>query len=546
VKRKTFLFLALLSGILLALPWYQEFSGIIILIAFIPLLLIEDYVSTTGKKNKPIVFIGYSALTFFIWNALSTYWIYNAAFIAVIAAILVNTLLMTSTFWLFYFTKRNLGSKAGYFSFITYWLGFEYFYLNAEISWPWLNLGNAFAKDINLIQWYEYTGALGGTFWVLFSNLILFFIIKSYINRKSLKSTLPQLVFYILIIIIPISISLSIYSNYEEKGKEYSVAVIQPNIDPYNTNSGNLWNYQQLNSIIQLADSISDENTDYIVAPETSLGGSVWEQNIKTNKSIQTIKDFVKNHPNTNFVIGMNYYKKYMQNEEKSSTARYWEDENIYYDVYNSAIQINVNNHYPVYHKSKLVVGVEKMPYPKLFKPLEQFINKMGGTIASCGSQKFRETFKNSLDDTRIAPVICYESVYGEFVTDYIKKGASFIFVITNDGWWGDTPGYKQHLTYSQLRAIETRRSVARSANTGISAFINQKGEILNRTEWWTRCAIKNTLKANNEITFYVKYGDYIGRLSGFLAIFLFLYTIVQQILNKSKEKKLLKHSKIE
>jgi len=542
VKRKTLLILALLSGILLALPWYQGFSGIIILIAFVPLLLIEDYISSTREKNKPIIFIGYSALTFFIWNILATYWIYNAAIIAVISAILVNTLLMTSTFWLFHFTKRNLGSKVGNFSFIIYWIGFEYFYLNAEISWPWLNLGNAFAKDIKLIQWFEFTGTLGGTLWILILNLFLFHIIKSYINSRNLKNNVPQFIFYIIVIAIPILISLSIFRNYNEKGKEYNITVVQPNIDPYGSNSGSVWHFKQLNSILQLADSILDENTNYIIAPETSLGNSVWEHNIKTDRSIQTIKNFIRKQPKANFVIGMNYYKKYMQDEEKSSTVRYWKEENIYYDVYNSAIQINANNHYPVYHKSKLVVGVEKMPYPKLFKPLENFIDKMGGTIASCGTQKFRETFKNSIDNTRVAPVICYESVYGEFVTDYIKKGANFIFIITNDGWWGDTPGYKQHLSYSQLRAIETRRSVARSANTGISAFINQKGEILNKTKWWVPCAIKNTLKANTEITFYVKYGDYIGRLSGFLAIFIFLYAVVQLVLNSSKEQKFIKH----
>lgn len=542
MKRSTFLFLALLSGVLLALPWFQTFSGIIILIAFVPLLLIEDYIFSTKEKNKPIILIGYSALTFLIWNILTTYWIYNAAFIAVIAAVLVNTLLMTSTFWLFHFTKRNLGSKTGHFSFIIYWIGFEYFYLNAEISWPWLNLGNAFAKDIKLIQWFEYTGTLGGTLWILILNLFLFHIIKSYINSRDFRTLVPHFILYFLTIAIPILISLSIFRNYEEKGKEFNIAIIQPNIDPYENNSSSLPHFHQLKSILNLADSISDENTDYIIAPETSLGNSVWEQNLKTDRSIQAIKTFLKKMPKANFVIGLNYYKKYMPNEDKPATVRYWEKENINYDVYNSAIQINANNHIPVYHKSKLVVGVEKMPYPKLFKPLEAFIDKMGGTIASCGTQRFRETFKNSTNETRVAPVICYESVYGEFVTDYIKKGGNFIFVITNDGWWGDTPGYKQHLSYSQLRAIETRRSVARSANTGISAFINQRGEIKEKTKWWEKDAIKMKLKANTDITFYVKYGDYIGRLSGFLAIFLFLYTIVQLIINTSKGKKLLIH----
>lgn len=173
------------------------------------------------------------------------------------------------------------------------------------------------------------------------------------------------------------------------------------------------------------------------------------------------------------------------------------------------------------------------MPYPRLFKLLENVILNLGGTTGSRGTQDYRGTFKHTTDETRIAPVICYESIYGEYVTEYIRNGANLIFVITNDGWWGNTTGYKQHLSYSQLRAIETRRSIARSANTGVSAFINQKGEILNRTEWWVPDVIKNTLKANTEYTFYVRYGDYIGRIASFFAIFAILYTFVQVIITK-------------
>ena len=128
MKRSKLYTLALLSSVLLTLPWYQQFSGIIILVAFIPLLFIEDYIYNTKEKNKPIVIIGYSALAFSIWNILTTYWVHNAAFIGVVAAVIVNTLLMSTTFWLFHFTKRKLGSKIGNFSLIVYWIGFEHFY----------------------------------------------------------------------------------------------------------------------------------------------------------------------------------------------------------------------------------------------------------------------------------------------------------------------------------------------------------------------------------------------------------------------------------
>ena len=96
--------------------------------------------------------------------------------------------------------------------------------------------------------------------------------------------------------------------------------------------------------------------------------------------------------------------------------------------------------------------------------------------------------------------------------------------IITNDGWWRDTPGYKQHLSYARLRAIELRRSIARSANTGISALINQRGDIVARTQRWEEAALRGNLNLNEDLTFYVLHGDIIARLSQFLSVLLLLY----------------------
>jgi apolipoprotein N-acyltransferase len=144
--------------------------------------------------------------------------------------------------------------------------------------------------------------------------------------------------------------------------------------------------------------------------------------------------------------------------------------------------------------------------------------------MGSLGTQEEALIFENKKGN--IAPVICYESIYGDYVTDYINKGADAIFIITNDGWWEDTPGYKQHLTYAQLRSIETRRSIARSANTGISCTINQKGEIDNKTEWWKQAVVKSTINLNTKTTVYTQYGDYIGRTSAAIAVLLLLWNI--------------------
>jgi apolipoprotein N-acyltransferase len=97
--------------------------------------------------------------------------------------------------------------------------------------------------------------------------------------------------------------------------------------------------------------------------------------------------------------------------------------------------------------------------------------------------------------------------------------GAQFIAIITNDGWWGNTSGKDQHLDYAKLRAIETRRWVCRSANTGISAFINQRGDIVQQTGWWVKTAIKQDINLNSDLTFYVLHGDYIAHIGCILAV---------------------------
>ncbi len=127
----------------------------------------------------------------------------------------------------------------------------------------------------------------------------------------------------------------------------------------------------------------------------------------------------------------------------------------------------------------------------------------------------------------KIAPVICYESVFGEYVTGYVKNGAEALFIITNDGWWKNTNGYKQHLFYASLRAIETRRPVARSANTGISCFIDIRGKRIAETKWWTQDVLKGAIIPETRITPYVKYGDYLLRIGPLASIIILLLIFI-------------------
>ena len=168
------------------------------------------------------------------------------------------------------------------------------------------------------------------------------------------------------------------------------------------------------------------------------------------------------------------------------------------------------------YHKSKLVAGAEQFPFASALSFLKPLFAGFGGTTGGYGSQEEPSVFY-AQSGIGAAPVICYESIWGNYVAEYVRQGAQFIAIITNDGWWGDTAGKDQHLAYAKLRAIETRRWVARSANTGISGFINQRGDVVQQTDWWTPAALKQDINLNEEITFYVSTGDYLayGGLGG-------------------------------
>jgi apolipoprotein N-acyltransferase len=236
---------------------------------------------------------------------------------------------------------------------------------------------------------------------------------------------------------------------------------------------------------------------------------------------------FLKDYPNVNLLFGASSYDYIRASLRPSSTARKLGND-LWLESHNSALMTDGTGRTEIFHKSKLVVAVEKTPYPALFCRLDDLL---GGVMGRCvGQDEISLLDIRSTDGTTI-PIgcaVCYESVYGEYYTDYIKKGAKAMTIITNDAWWGNTPGYKQHLSYASLRAIETRRAIARCANTGISAIISPSGEIVSETGWWTPAVLQGRIPLRDDITFFVAHGDITGRVCTFLFILLLLALIVR------------------
>lgn len=492
----------------------------------------EDLLVASGSRWTAIKVWGYSYIAFLTWNLLTTWWVYNSSVEGGIMAFVFNSLFMSWVYYLAFLTKRRLGDTLGGLSLIVFWVMFEYLHMNWDLSWPWLTLGNGFAAYPQWVQWYEFTGALGGTVWVIGANLLLYKPVKSFSGRKIV---LPAVV-----VLLPIAVSYGIYDAYEEKPDPVRVAVIQPNIDPWNEKFANGTQDQQFKKLMRLAQSQAAPEVDYYVFPETSLPDAFWNFQKDSLPDFLVMRDFLKQDPKAKIVIGVSYLEMF-ENVPKEqlpiSASRFGETDN-FYDDYNSAVQVDTSATIPVYHKSKLVPGPEVFPFAKYLRPFQdQIFGDLGGMIGNLGTQKERAAFPApDRPGLAVGPIICYESIYGEFVTEYVKKGATLLFIVTNDGWWGNTPGYRQHFQYARLRAIETRRSIARSANTGISGFINQRGDVLQKSDYWVEAAMTQDLNANGKLTFYVRYGDYLGRAAMILSLLLVLYAFSSRFLKKSKE----------
>lgn len=539
---------AILSGLLLWMGWppHASFLAPLLFVALVPLLWIEEQLSRHAAQRSRAKVLGYSYLGFLVFNALTTWWVCNASLVGGLFAIIANAFLMAVVFLLFHITKQQLGKALGYFGLIVYWLGFEYLHLRWELTWPWLTLGNGLAEAPMLIQWYEWVGALGGSLWLLGANLLIYRALHLWWDLRQQSKANPQdkdlplyrrvrhrlsLLKLAGLIGIPIAISLILWYTYDDSDQSTAeVVVVQPNIDPYTQKFRGAPDFipyaQQVDRMLRLSDSLRTDSTAVVAWPETSMPGGLDVRDIWRFPQVQQVVEWIQQYPSLAMMIGIEGYVRY-GDYRATATARYYEDANEYYDAFNTAIYLTADTgQFDYYHKSKLVPGVERMPYPEVFRFLEGLAINMGGITGSLGTQHDREVFYTH-DSLGLAPIICYESVFGDFVTDYVAKGADLLFIITNDGWWGNTAGYKQHLAYARLRAIETRRSIARSANTGISGFINQRGEIRQTTDWWVPTATRSSLRVNTTITAYVQYGDAIGRTAGLIAILLLLYTFV-------------------
>jgi apolipoprotein N-acyltransferase len=549
---------AILSGLLLSatipvggIPW-------LMFVALVPLLWAEDVMHRHRGNYFRGAFFLLTMTAFVIYGTAGSWWLKNAAMVGAISAVMVNSLLMALAMVLFHRGRRHFKSyNTGYYLLVCYWLAFEHLHHNWDLNYPWYSLGNVFSAWPSWVQWYEYTGVGGGSLWLLVTNIMVYLLIRPRLIRGSEPFTQRGKTWLVAVLIgwilIPATISHIRYYTWKPTGEPLEVVLVQPNTDPYHEQY-TIGPLAAINNFLTLAAPHISSKTHFVVGPESMIQENLWERHFDESPSIDSLRSFVKRHPHLTLIAGASSFRMFYADEEPEISAREMDPHfqqwyanyfgvdtaltTKYYNAYNLGMGIDTTGVTGLTHKSKLVAGVERLPFKKYLAPLVgDMAIDLGGTVGTLGVDADRSVLTHTHTGTKYGIAICYESVFGEFFGAFVRNGAQYMFIITNDGWWGNTPGHRQHNAFASLRAIETRREIARSANTGITCFINGRGDILQPTPYWVPDAIKGTIHTNNKITFYVRYGDYIGRMAVVFTVLMLLivlsYTIVPKKLRK-------------
>ncbi|WP_298487560.1 apolipoprotein N-acyltransferase [uncultured Maribacter sp.] len=522
--------LLLTAVFLFIVGWLSVYFSFLLLFAFIPLLVLFE---NTSKGKLLIVYI-----VFILWHSTTIFWIYKINEEAFIAISLINSLFFLTPFVLYKYGVRKYNYLTASFLFIVSWVSIEFLHHKWGFAFPYMTLGNGLADIPRFIQWYEYTGVLGGSLWILAANFFLYGIVRKYRNKEKFSKVI--VVEALIVIFLPMVISIAINTKSINKKKSVEVVSVHTNADCYNFK----YKVSPKKLVNHYLDAILPnitENTSFIILPETAIKGRYWigRNKVKESGLLKYIKDTIKfKSPNVNLISGIFLNQVVNEKDKIAAYAHFNKKYKRSFYKYNGAINIDPNTSFFEYRtKQKLVPMEESTPYPSIMSGLK-------GVVKSLGNFNFYyekedgKVFYNKSIDTKASMLICYESLFGEETTKHTKNGAEVLFVGLNEGWYKNLKAASHFNNFGVLRAIENRRYVVRSSNDGISSIIDPKGTLVKQTSEFKPSALKATVFANKTITFYVKYGDYIGRLSVIVLGILIIYNLVFKLFIKVKSLK--------
>ncbi|MCS7083108.1 MAG: apolipoprotein N-acyltransferase [Bacteroidetes bacterium] len=440
-----------------------------------------------------------------LWNVLVTYWLlfnvvpagaWSAAAVFPAHAA-VQSLCVGLANWV---RRRSERVWLGRSILLASWIGLEWLHFRWELRFPWLVLGNSLADWPLLAQFVDLTGVLGASAWIGAWNLWAYHGLH---GRRDFRWALLGWLLFVL----PVSYGAVRMGQWERAPRTNPFGVVQPNVDPGEKFS-TLGPQEQLKRLLQASWGLLPKRPLLIVWPETAIPEPIWEH--QPSDLLDSVQAWVDRH-GVPVLTGYVSVRFYPDPDQAPRSARRAADGRPF-DAFNSAALFEPGRPRQRYDKIQLVPFAERVPFLDQLPILAALTVDLGG-VSSYGVGRRTEPFTLS-NGLRLAPLICYESVFDPFIRRFVRQGAQLLVVITNDGWWGDTGGYRQHFAYARLRAIAFRRAVVRAANTGISGFILPSGRVLARTAWWKPEARLAAVPLVRHQSLYAHLGDWPGTLA--------------------------------
>ncbi|WP_448530049.1 apolipoprotein N-acyltransferase [Raineya sp.] len=460
-----------------------------------------------------------------VWNVVATWWVRITGALWVISTANSLVMLVALIFW--WWVRKFFSEKYQKWIFVPIWISFEFAHHQWQLTWVWLTLGNTFLYRNEWVQWYEYTGVWGGSLWILLMN-VLFWNLKEGFSIK-------KIIVCAIALVVPFGFSWFLQGQKISALQKLNVVLVQPNIDPFTEKFSDCPRFipfaKQAQILADLTLQKFDKTTDLVVFPETALDENFDERLVRKYPTFQKI-DSLQKKLNVPILLGVS--TRIFTKEKSSPTSQYAPLAHSYYEDFNTALLLQKDTMF-WYKKMILVPGVETIPFPEYTIFLKDFISDIGASFFLLGTGK--EIINFPTPKAQVAPIICYESMYGEFVSQFVKKGADLLCTITNDGWLGDTQWEQHHLYLGALRCIETRREMLHCSNMGASAIIDVWGKVRKEIPYNQRTAMKEIAFTYSKKTFYVCYGDFLPRIALGIVGILFLWILANLFRKKSNNR---------
>ncbi len=504
---KTFLFL-FIHSLFLILGWHTQFTVFLLFFAFVPVFYFLDF--SPKCYNEKVKLCIFSFLAVFLWIYSSIYWIKPIHPISHFIISLLSTIEFLIPYILAYSlrfsTRKFFGVSKLVFIFV--WLVIELLHDFNVLGFPYLNLGHALGAYPNLIQWYSYTGSIGGTIWILLVNLSLYHflrrlvLIKPVLNQGSIWNWIVTISF------IGFPVFFSFYSGRNnQKGVEtsFNIICVHTSADVYD------YKYEVEPEVLleeyltYTLNYIDLTQQNLIVWPENALTGDIFLSELDSSPAIKKIKQELCNRPNNILITGAMVDEKIDSPNPKvyHPNVLYNNDEKYYFKRYNSALFIRSNAPTLMQTKKRMVPFGEKIPAQKIFSPLVSLLPNLANLNFSSKEEVY-PVFSILSNRIRTSPVICYGSAFSDHVADEVLKTKSnVIVVIMNEGWMKSEKAYNHFNWFSICRAIENRRQLVKSSNEGKSALINLNGIVEESVTGVGAKVIKSKLYINDNYSFF-------------------------------------------